>query len=320
MPEGVSYEVDLSGITPGQRQRHHTQELRRIAFYQGIDGVTAYKARYPEAKSIRVDSHPRAYAPKPSGYTAAIIALVALWFDSGAALAASNRDDVLRLNAKLGTTFDPDRFFSRALAPSLRKAITELFAQRGAHIEPAAIKSMSQVRQAVRSAKAKAAPEGRPFAGIGTRTEQTLTMGSNSYRIEQHKGRDCIRITHDGVTQRFYLGNLQVLLSGLAGVQAGASVPPPICIYTGEIVPSTETGSSGVANEVAGTSPHRDSHISESGSLSPSHGAVLDPLTLSDRLAKLRADETARETAAAERLVAARADGRDPLEIATDDT
>lgn len=314
IPVGISHEVDLSGMTLGQRMKHHTRELRRIAKWQGIDGVNAYKARWPEAADILIGSEPRAYVRKPSGYKPAILALVALWFDSGTALASSNREDVARLNAKLGTDFDHDRFFSRTLSPSLRSSISELFAQRGAYLDPGIVKSMSQVRQAIRSKKASAAPEGRPFAGIGTRTPQSLTIGTRSFRIEQHKGRECIRVTHDGTTQRFYLGNLQELLSGLVGEQAGASPPPTICIYTGELVPSAETDSAEGHTATSGTSSPSRSHILESGKLSPPHiseadsGEIVPPLTRAD-LERMAADRLSAAHAEAE------AAGCDILEI-----
>lgn len=321
VPAGISHDVDLSGMTQGQRQRHHTQELRRIAKWQGIEGANAYKERHPEAAHILIGSQPRAYVAKPAGYRAAIMDLVALWFDSDGALAASNRDDVARLNAKLGTEFDPDRFFSRALSPSILNGIADLFDRQGAYLDHAKVKSMSQVRQAVRSIKSGSIPEGRPFAGIGIRTDRTLTLGGRTFRVESHKGRECVRVSSGGARHRIALDGLAELLAGLAVPRSGESSPPSICIYTGELAPSAENAPSARERTPMGASSHSDSHISENGNWPLSHfptESSCDP-SLSDRLAALRADRWATERLGADRLAAAQAEAaaasRDILEL-----
>ncbi|WP_033075486.1 hypothetical protein [Sphingopyxis sp. MWB1] len=309
VPEGIGHDPDLSGMTAPERRKHHTQELRGIAKWQGLDGVKAYKARWPEAADIRVDSEPRAYAPKPAGYKAAIMAMVGLWFDSNVALAASNRDDVRRLNAKLGATFDPDRFLSRPLSPSLLQAIAGEFERRGKHLDTAKAKSLSQVRQAVRSAKAKAAPEGKPFAGIGTRTAKALTIGQRTFAIETHKGRECVRVSTGGARQRIYLDFVQELLAGLPQGEAREGPLPTILQYTGELAPSDEPDPLADIPPTPGTNSHNNPTLSP-GELAPS---------LSDKVRSLKADRLAKQSAADERTAAlqAKADelGCDILEL-----
>jgi hypothetical protein len=309
VPEGVSHGPDLTGMTAPERRKHHTQELRGIAKWQGLDGVRAYKAQWPEAADIRVDSEPRAYSPKPAGYKAAIMAMVGLWFDSNVALAASNRDDVGRLNAKLGANFDPDRFLSRPLPPSLLQAIAGEFERRGKHLDIAKAKSLSQVRQAVRSAKTKAAPEGKPFAGIGTRTAMALTIGQRTFAIETHKGRECVRVSTGGTRQRIYLDAVQELLAGLSQGEAGEAPLPTILLYTGELAPSVETDPLNDLTPPTGTNSHNIPTLSP-GELAPG---------LSDKVAASKADRHAKKTAADERMATlqAKADeqGRDILAL-----
>jgi hypothetical protein len=76
VPAGISHDPDLSALPADARRRHHFQQLRSIALYQGIDGVNAYKARYPEAATIRIHSAPVAYTRKPAGYPAEVARLV----------------------------------------------------------------------------------------------------------------------------------------------------------------------------------------------------------------------------------------------------
>ncbi|WP_137753225.1 hypothetical protein [Sphingopyxis sp. L1A2A] len=72
-------------MTPGDRRKHHTQELRRVAFFQGKEGADAYRLRHPEARSILVNVNTLAYSPKPSGYADVVASMAELWFDSDTA-------------------------------------------------------------------------------------------------------------------------------------------------------------------------------------------------------------------------------------------
>ncbi|KTE23896.1 MULTISPECIES: hypothetical protein [unclassified Sphingopyxis] len=228
-------------MTQRDRMEHHRKQIRNAAKWQGIDGVNAYKAQHPEAKRIRVISEPVAYPPKPKGYDAAILALVILWFNSDAALASTNRDDVLRLNAKLGSDFDPDRFFSRAVSKGLREKIAATFTQQGAHLDPSTIKSLSTVRKAVAAAKARAAPAAIPFAGIGTRTGNMLTIGSQTFRIENHYGRECVRLSMNGKRQRIPLDALQIMFAGMEREKRGDTPSYLLCNSIGELARNSES-------------------------------------------------------------------------------
>lgn len=299
-------------MTQRDRMEHHRKQIRNAAKWQGIDGANAYKAQHPEAKRIRVISEPVAYPPKPKGYDEAILALVVLWFNSDAALASTNRDDVLRLNAKLGSHFDPDRFFSRAVSKGLREKIAAAFAQQGAYIDPAAIKSLSAVRKAVAAAKARAAPAAIPFAGIGIRTGNILTIGSQTFRIENHYGRECVRLSMNGKRQRIPLDALQIMFAGMDRDRAGDPPSYLLCNSIGELARNSESPTF----DPPETLVRANSHPLECGELA----REVPPPSLSDRLAKLRADREATEALATERLATAQADGRDPLEIDTGDT
>lgn len=302
VPTGISHDIDLSKMNYDDRIKHHTAQLWSITKWQGLDGAKAYKLRYPEADKIRVDANPNAYLPKPTGYYDEIAKMVRHWFDSSIALASTNREDVVRLNGKLGTNrFDPDRFFSRPLSPKLRKKIAAVFDERLALLPDNAV-TMSQVRTAVKAFKARAAPQGKPFGTIGTRTEQSLTIGSKVYRIEMYRGRECIRVTSGKTTQRIYLSILQEFISGLPVGEAVASPFPAICIYTGELVSAGEDNPKQGSDKGVETSSQQHSHISDNPADEP------EPC-LSDRIAILAANKRARQ------IIRIDDDDRDILEL-----
>ncbi len=301
VPSGISHDTDLSKMNYDDRMKHHTAQLWSIAKWQGLDGVKTYKLRYPEADKIRVDPNPKAYVPKPAGYFDAVANMIRHWFDSSIALASTNREDVVRLNNKLGSNrFDPDRFFSRELSPSLRKKIAGVFEER-LGLLPDNVRTMSGVRQAVKAFKAREAPQGKPFGTIGTRTEQSLTIGSKVYRIEMHRGKECVRITSGKTTQRIYLSLLQELISGLSVGEAGEARIPTICIYTGELVTEGENVPNDGEVEGLVTSSHQYSHISDDPADEPAP-------SLYDRIARLAANNRAAPIIPAD-------NGPDPLEL-----
>lgn len=241
VPKGVSHGADLSGMTPGERQRHHTQQLRQVAFYEGKTGVDAYKERHPEAARLRVNLTALAYAQKPSGYGDAIVSMVEQWFDSDTALAATNKADVDRLNARLGSDrFDPGSHFSKPMSPALRKRIAALFEQRGTTLPPT-VKSLSAAKKAVRAVRAGSVPAATPFAGIGSRTDDTLTIGQRTFPLVRHGAHDCIRVTAGGKTQRIPLDIVAVVLSGLADGMGGEQPALTTTCSIAELVQTPET-------------------------------------------------------------------------------
>lgn len=244
VPDGISHDPDLSALSADDRRRHHTRQLRSVALHQGIDGVNAYKVRHPEAASIRIHSAPVAYIRKPSGYSAAISGLVEAWFQSDDALGQSNRADVERLNDKFGTSLNPSNQFSKPLSAPILRKLQDVFAQRGAHLDVRQVTTMSKVRQAVKAAKAVAGASAVPLGSWGTRTGDTVTVGGQTFAIEQHNGRECIRLLVNGSRMRLRLDALAEFLSltGLAPADPGG--PPPILLYKsiGELAPNAKSG------------------------------------------------------------------------------
>ena len=224
VPAGISHDVDLSGMTQGQRQRHHTRQLGRIAFYDGKNGVDAYKQRHPEAGQHRVNLNALAYVQKPPGYSDAIANMVGHWFDSDTALAATNGSDVDRLNARLGTDrFDRRNHFSKPLPPAVRKQLASIFQRRGAAL-PSSAKTMSAVRQAVRSFKAGSRPSAEAFGKVGTRAGDTLSIGSRAFTVSRNGNRECIWITGDK-RRRVYLDDILAIADLLDGEDGCSPYP-----------------------------------------------------------------------------------------------
>jgi hypothetical protein len=300
VPTGISHEIDLSKMNYNDRMKHHTRQLNTIARYDGLNGVQAYQARYPETASLRMEGRHIIYAPKPSGYMAAITGMVGLWFDSAIALAATNRADVERLNSKLGTAYDPDRFFSRKLTPSIRKRLEEIFDKRGA-VLPEGAASITAVRQAVKAYRAGTGSNVKPFGKVATRTPRTLTIGTRAFAIETHNGREGIRLTVDSKRERVSLTAIKELLSGLETEGNRNEPRPSMYIHTRELAPNPETGQETGLCDTPGASSHQHSHISDGPADAPAPSQ-------SDRIKKLRA-------AWQHDLSAWDGNGPDPLEL-----
>jgi hypothetical protein len=300
VPAGISHDIDLSKLTPADRMKHHTKQLNTIARFDGLNGVQAYQARYPETASLRMEGRHIMYAPKPSGYIAAITGMVDLWFDSAIALAATNRADVELLNCKLGTAYDPDRFFSRKLTPSIRKRLEEIFNKRGA-VLPERATSITAVRQAVKAYRSGTASNVKPFGAVANRTPRTLTIGTRAFAIETHKGREGIRLSMNGKRERVSLAAIKELLSGLETEGSKNEPRPSMYIHTRELAPSPETEQETGLCDTPGASSHQHSHISND----PADAAAPSP---SDRIKKL--------IAAQQRVLTAwDGHGPDPLEL-----
>jgi hypothetical protein len=220
VPEGITHstaaDVQFSKLPYDERMKVHRTRLRAVGFGQGVEGVREYKARYPEAKSIRVNIGALAYSPKPKGYDEYLASLVAQWLADEVALNSTNMADVERLNAHFGTArFDPAKQFSLPLPKGAKAKIEQVFAARGVSLDTASIKSMSAVRRIAKAVRAGEHADKRAFGKFGIISDDVLTLGHRGYPIERHKGRECIRVTADGATQRLYLTTLRVLLESI---------------------------------------------------------------------------------------------------------
>ena len=220
VPDGISHELDLSGMKPEQRQKHHAEQMRVIGFYQGKDGIDDYRRRHPDAKAL-VELKSLAYLPKPSGYPDALASMIDCWFVSDLALSATNGADVARLNAKLQTDrFNTGNHFSKPLSASILKKLSAVFEQHGASL-PATAKTMSAVRKAVRAFKAGDNINAKPFGTVGTRNGDTLIIGGHSYKVSRNGTRECIRLTVGGNKRRLYLDDILAVAGLLAGGEPG---------------------------------------------------------------------------------------------------
>lgn len=191
------------------RMVYHTKGMRTARFLHGLEGERRYKARYPEAKSIRTMATVQAFQPKPRAYEIFILALVGQWFDSDAALMATNRADVERLNrACHPREFNVDNHFSKPASATLLNKIASIFHNHGAHLDTLQSNTLGKVRAAVVSAKGKLSV-GTPFGGIGYLTANRLIVGDTSLRTERHNGHPCVRVTVGGNRVRIRLDALE---------------------------------------------------------------------------------------------------------------
>lgn len=297
VPQGISHSPDLSAMPEADRIKHHTRQLRIIALHQGIDGVKAYKAANPEATKLRVHSAPTAYNPKPPGYADALASLVAAWFASDIALRSTNRDDVARLNTRLGTDrFDPDRHFSKPLSKSVLNRIEAVFVANGAQFDRAACSTMGKVRRAALQAKSGGQATTTPQAI--SRQGANVRVGQASFPVEHHGGHDCIRVALAGKRVRVRLDALAEVIS-LAGFESGAGVPDtPIRSIVGD------SAQNGLADTIP---PETRPKTGKLPRQSPEDLAQNEqPLSLSERICRLQR---------AHPRAPAIPDGQDPLAL-----
>lgn len=195
------------------RMSRHTKRLRVIQYVSGIEGVAAYKAKYPEAKSIQTRASTIAFQPKPEGYADFLCGQVDAWFISDVALAETNRAAVERLNRAVHPRrFNPDNHFSKPLSGTLLSKMADVFAKHGCHLDTSKPLSMAKVRAAVKAAKGKRSA-GRPFGSIGRIADGQLIIGDQSFTIQRNGNRECIRPTINASKRRLYLDEMEWMLS-----------------------------------------------------------------------------------------------------------
>ena len=293
-------EKALAGLPAlADRMVYHTNRLRIIQYVAGIEGVTAYKAKFPEAKGIQTRATTIAFQPKPKGYREFLMGLVETWFISDVALAETNKADVERLNRAMHPRrFNPANHFSKPLSRHLLGQLADVFAKHGAHLDTSKPLSMANVRAAVKVAKRRRLV-GRPYAGIGYIADGQLMVRDQSFATEQHNGHECIRVRVNGSRVRLRLDALAEFLTLAALDQSPSTL---LRSSIGEVVPDDADASG--ADPLADTLPENwpEPIGQSSGELAP---AAADPPSLRERIAALKALQAPHSMACA--------DGADPL-------
>lgn len=136
--------------TLSERMTYHTKRLRVIQYASGVEGVAAYKAKFPEARNIQTRATTIAFQLKPEGYDDFICNLVDHWFLSDLALAETNRADVERLNEAVHPRrFNPDNHFSKPRSGILLGKLADVFAKHDCHLDTSKPLTMAKVRLAM---------------------------------------------------------------------------------------------------------------------------------------------------------------------------
>jgi hypothetical protein len=196
-------------VSDAELRKHHLRMLRHVAFYQGLDGVQAYKQKHPEAASLRVNIETIAYPPKPAGYDRLLVSIAERWLANPGAAAATNVADVEHLNDRLGTSFPPAKHFSEPVSTGRLKKLKELFASYGVPLDIAKADTMSKIKAVAKEARGRIAEDSRPFGSIGVIAGGHLIIMGRSYRIERNGARECIRPTIGERRRRLYLDELE---------------------------------------------------------------------------------------------------------------
>lgn len=242
LPSNISHEIDLTGLTSAKRDAHHIKQLRSVARWQGLDGVNDYIERHPDARNLRTEVSPTVYAPKPKGYSERLASIVNMWCISDVALNETNRADVGRLNSALGTAYNPNNHFSKALSAACTKRIAATLGKHGIHLDTDNPVTMSKVRKIVRTFKTGGPTEHSANGRVYARTGDVVAIGSQTFKVERHNSRECIRVTVNGTRRRMDLEALELVLSGLVSSRA-AGEPSSYLLHSniGELAPISET-------------------------------------------------------------------------------
>ncbi|MBD2841507.1 hypothetical protein [Erythrobacter rubeus] len=205
----INFPPGFDSLPRKEREKVHRRNIQAILPRQGTEGAERYKKRYPEAAQVRYQlGNPRAYLPKPAGYTAAIASMVEHWFNSRTACAETNTADVKRLNAKLESSFVPTNHFNTSLSPARKERLAKVFADNGSHYDRTRLNTLSQVREAVKAAHREADPDTKPFGNIGRRKGNKLLLAGQEYTITKHGSHECIRPRINGAKRRLHLDDL----------------------------------------------------------------------------------------------------------------
>jgi hypothetical protein len=245
VPDGIRHDTSLDDLPLAGHMKQHRKILRAIAFNEGIDGVRRYKAKHPEASSIRVEVNTLAYYPKPAGYDDYLIRLATRWLSDDAAADESNKADVERLNAQFGADrFNPANHFSKPLSPGRLRKLKELFCQRGIHLDTDKANTLSKVKAAAKASRGRMSAD-RPFGNVGVISGNRLVIGGNSLAIMDHHGHEAVKLTVNSKQVWLRLDVLAAafdLLSG--GNETGVNEGNPLLTITlcniGESVPEPE--------------------------------------------------------------------------------
>jgi hypothetical protein len=291
VPGGIGYgrNMTLAGMTADDRDKHHAAKLQAIGFWDGANGIKAYRADNPDAAGVLANVKSIAYRRKPKGYEAAVIGIVEGWLDTKTAAFQSNRADVARLNKSLQTQrFNPDNHFSRPLSLSLGESIGDAFDKRGVRFDLKGSDTPSKVRDAAKTGKNRANAAAKCFGPTGTIAGNVLTLGAMSFPLETHNDHACVRVSVKGKRVRLRLDALEVLLGAVPkpGLTGDYPLPTTTIRSIGELAPD---------DLAAVFEPVEDGKTVEPDPLSDLKPVELAPLsdlpapTLTERIANLAA-------------------------------
>lgn len=311
IPADASHEPDLSNLSPDERRRHHVKAMRAIRFNGSPEDVRAYQARYPETASYKARSIVTVAVPKPAGYADAVVSMVGRWLASDDALRQTNQADVAALNARFGgQRFNPANFLNRPVGKPMLERLRALFEQHGQRL-PAEADTLAKIKKAAKAARAGNLPDAAAFGSIGTLAGETLTIGSQSFRLVAQHGHQYVRFYTGGKEARLRLDVLTAFLgqSGLLGGSRGnpsfSSIREEGETVTGRASASILPGETGTD----GSAPAPDRQSAES--LPGETGTDGGHLSLSERIARL--------TAAPASSPPDQTSGSDPLEMSAAD-
>lgn len=173
-------------------------------------GFERFKEENPGTGNLLINPLGIVFITKPAGYEPFVIGLVKMWLINSASTAETNVATIAKIQAQ----FPEHNFTERAAYDDLPKKILDkikaLLAEHDVTLHKA-VKTLAQIKKALRTS-------GAGHASV-TRVQINGTLSSahfGPFKVEDHKGRNCIRITSDGKRRRIYLDNLIALSDALA--------------------------------------------------------------------------------------------------------
>jgi hypothetical protein len=264
--ESIAAAVDATksakvALPKAEQDKQFVKDLRGVGFHLGHDGVAAYKEHNTGAKNVRVNISVLAYVPKPRGYDDYLVSMVEGWLTNEAALASTNVADVIRLNARFETLYDPAKHFSQPVSKGRLAKIKAVFAKHHAPLDITKVNTMSKVREAAKSVRTRVNAD-RPFGKVGFIAGDTLTINERSFQIEWNGQRECIRVLIDGKRSRLYLNELEWMADLLDNQHDVLSSTTLRSIgeraYSAEMTKNSPTGEREISGLAYGRSPLSD--------------------------------------------------------------
>lgn len=209
--------------------RPHSQRLREVGFNGAVSAIRDYKQHHPDAAGYMTRIETLAYKPKPSGYPQFIDGIVDSWLSGTADSKQTNRAIISRISDRFPEYRFSKDLLNKPLSKAMANRIKAKAAERGLSLDTRQHDTLSKIKAAALKGELAAIADRRIVINA-TLTDTHLA----GLKIELHRNRPSVRLTHGSKRRRIYIDDLiclSELLAGEAGDNQSLS-----SVYTIEIL------------------------------------------------------------------------------------